>query len=89
VIIFLTLPAGTRYAMVGDLVWQLEGITLREERPWISRKGSDSDAEGTRQNLLRMIALKECAAPVVRHGRCIEPTSSLPTPSGCNGGLRS
>ena len=30
-----------------------------EERPWITRKGSDSDAEGTRENLLRMIALKE------------------------------
>jgi len=58
VIIFVTLHNGTRYAFVGDLVWQLEGITLREERPWITRKGSDSDAEGTRENLLRMIALR-------------------------------
>ncbi len=58
-IILVTLHNGTRYAFVGDLVWQLEGITLREERPWITRKGSDSDAEGTRENLLRMIALKE------------------------------
>jgi glyoxylase-like metal-dependent hydrolase (beta-lactamase superfamily II) len=33
VIIFVTLRNGTRYAFVGDLVWQLEGITLREERP--------------------------------------------------------
>ncbi|HBZ69864.1 MAG TPA: Zn-dependent hydrolase [Deltaproteobacteria bacterium] len=59
VIIFLTLPSGKRYAMVGDLVWQLEGITLREERPWITRRWADSDAGGTRENLLRMIALKE------------------------------
>jgi len=59
VIIFVTLANGTRYAFVGDLVWQLEGITLREERPWITRKGSDADAEGNRENLLRMIALKE------------------------------
>jgi hypothetical protein len=29
------------------------------ERPWICRKFADSDAEGTRENLLRMIALKE------------------------------
>jgi len=58
VIIFVTLPSGTRYAFVGDLVWQLEGITLREERPWITRR-SDLDAEGTRENLLRMIAVKE------------------------------
>jgi N-acyl homoserine lactone hydrolase len=59
VIIFATLANETRYAFVGDLVWQLEGITLREERPWATRKGSDWDAEGNRENLLRMIALKE------------------------------
>jgi glyoxylase-like metal-dependent hydrolase (beta-lactamase superfamily II) len=58
VIIFVNLQKGTRYAFVGDLVWQLEGITLLEERPWISRR-SDSNAEGTRENLLRIIALKE------------------------------
>jgi len=58
VIIFVTLHNGTRYAFVGDLVWQLEGISLREERLWITRN-SDSDAEGTRENLLRMIAIKE------------------------------
>jgi N-acyl homoserine lactone hydrolase len=44
---------------VGDLVWQLEGITQREERDGIVRKFADSDADGTRENLLRMIALKE------------------------------
>jgi N-acyl homoserine lactone hydrolase len=56
VIIFVTLHDGTRYAFVGDLVWQLEGITEREERPWASRY-SDSDAAGTRTQLLHMIAL--------------------------------
>jgi len=59
VIIFVTLYNGTRYALVGDLVWQLEGITLREERSWLIRQVVDSDAAGTRQNLLRMIAIKE------------------------------
>jgi glyoxylase-like metal-dependent hydrolase (beta-lactamase superfamily II) len=59
VIIFVTLENGTRYAFVGDLVWQLEGITLREDRPWIVRKFADFDPEGTRENLLRMIAIKE------------------------------
>lgn len=43
----------------GDLVWQLDGITLREERPWITRRGSDSDVEGNRENLLRIVALKD------------------------------
>ena len=59
VIIFVTLPNGPRYAFVGDLVWQLEGITQREERDGIVREFADTDAERTRENLLRMIALKE------------------------------
>ena len=60
VIIFVTLPNGTRYAFVGDLVYQLEGITQREERPWLVRKmGADEDPAANRENLLRIIALKE------------------------------
>ena len=59
VVIFVTLSSGTRYPFVGDLVYQLEGITLREERPWLVRRKADTDAEGNRQNLLRVIALKE------------------------------
>ena len=60
VIIFVTLPDGKRYAFVGDLVYQLEGITQREERSWFVRvNGADVDAEGNRENMLRIIALKE------------------------------
>ena len=59
VMIFVTLYNGARYAFVGDLVWQLEGITLREERPWITRRKADLDAAGTRRNLLHLIAIKE------------------------------
>jgi glyoxylase-like metal-dependent hydrolase (beta-lactamase superfamily II) len=59
VIIFVTRHDRTRYAFVGDLVWQLEGITEREERPWATRIGSDSDAGGNRKNLLHTIAIKE------------------------------
>jgi glyoxylase-like metal-dependent hydrolase (beta-lactamase superfamily II) len=58
VIIFVTLQNGTRYAFVGDLVWQIEGLTLREERPWFTRMFADLDPSGTREHLLRMIALK-------------------------------
>jgi glyoxylase-like metal-dependent hydrolase (beta-lactamase superfamily II) len=57
-IIFMSLHNGTRYPFVGDLVWKLEGITLREDRLWINRR-SDPNAAGTRKNLLRIIALKE------------------------------
>jgi glyoxylase-like metal-dependent hydrolase (beta-lactamase superfamily II) len=60
VVIFVTLPDGGRYAFVGDLVYQMEGITLRRERSWVvSRMGGDEDSAGNRENLLRVIALKE------------------------------
>jgi glyoxylase-like metal-dependent hydrolase (beta-lactamase superfamily II) len=59
VIIFVTLHDGTHYAFVGDLVYQLEGITQREERSWLVRRFSDSDADGTRENLLHVIAIKK------------------------------
>ena len=57
VIVFLALPSGKRYALVGDLVWQREGISEREERPWLQRSIADSDASGVRENLLRMAAI--------------------------------
>ena len=80
-IIFVTLHNGTRYAFVGDLVWQLEGITLREKRPWITRKGSDSDAEGTRENLLRMYYFGSGPADLEELGRGIRRNAERAT--GC------
>jgi N-acyl homoserine lactone hydrolase len=59
VIVFLALPSGRRLALVGDLAWQREGITEREERPWSSRMLADADAASVRQNLLRMAAIAE------------------------------
>jgi glyoxylase-like metal-dependent hydrolase (beta-lactamase superfamily II) len=59
VIIFVTLPTKERYAFVGDLVWQLEGITLRRERPWLMRRSVDVDEEQLRASLLHMIAIHE------------------------------
>lgn len=56
-IVFLTLPSGKRYALVGDVVWQREGISLREERPWLSRTLADADRAGVRDDILRMAAI--------------------------------
>lgn len=56
VIVFVTLPEGSRYAFVGDLVWQLEGIREREERPWFARR-SDLDPAQVRANLGRTAAI--------------------------------
>ncbi len=57
VIVFVALPAGRRLALVGDLVWQREGISLREERPWLLRRLADWNPAGVRENILRMAAL--------------------------------
>ncbi len=57
VIVFVTVPDGTRYAFLGDLVWQREGILEREERPWIQRTAVDGDPAGVRTNILRVAAL--------------------------------
>ena len=57
VIVFLALPDARRFALVGDLVWQQEGIREREEKPWATRMVVDDDARGVRENLLRMNAI--------------------------------
>ena len=57
VIVFVSLPSGTRYMFLGDLVWQLEGITEREERPLIQRTLADSDPEAVRQLIGKVAAI--------------------------------
>jgi len=59
VIVFLTLPDGKRYALLGDLVWQREGITEREERPWLTRSLADVDEGAVREQILRVAAVAE------------------------------
>ncbi len=44
-VVFLSLPSGTRYTLVGDLVWQMEGLEIPAEKPWPLRRliGEDDD----------------------------------------------
>jgi glyoxylase-like metal-dependent hydrolase (beta-lactamase superfamily II) len=57
VVVFVALPSGARYALVGDLVWQLEGLRDREERPWFESRTLGEDTAVLRQSLLRMSAI--------------------------------
>jgi glyoxylase-like metal-dependent hydrolase (beta-lactamase superfamily II) len=57
VVVFVTLPGDVRYAFVGDLVWQREGILEREERPWATSKTLNEDPVALRDSLLRMSAI--------------------------------
>jgi glyoxylase-like metal-dependent hydrolase (beta-lactamase superfamily II) len=57
VIVFVTSPSGKRWAFLGDLVWQREGILEREERPWVQRTLGDADPAAVRENILRVAAI--------------------------------
>jgi len=57
VITFVTPPGARRYAFVGDLVWQREGVEIPAERPWLSRRLVDGDAASVRTWIVRMHAL--------------------------------
>jgi len=59
VIAFVTTSAGQRYALVGDLVWQKEGVELPAERPWISRRMVDADAGRVRELLVQLHQLQQ------------------------------
>lgn len=57
ILVFLTLPSGTRLVLLGDLVWQSEGITLPAERPWLSRHLVDHDPEQIRAAIAHVAGL--------------------------------
>jgi N-acyl homoserine lactone hydrolase len=45
VVVFVSLPSGTRYAFVGDLVWQMVGFEIPADKPWMLRQliGEDNN----------------------------------------------
>lgn len=57
IVVFLTLPSGRRLALLGDLVWQLDGIERRAERPWLSRRLVDDDPAGVRTAIAQVAAI--------------------------------
>lgn len=65
IIAFIATPDGKRYALVGDLVWQTEGIELPAERPWISRQLVDWDDERVRALIVHMHKLKAAMPELV------------------------
>ncbi len=57
IVAFVALPSGARYALLGDVVWQTEGIELPSERPWLTRAMVDEDAAGVRESIRRVAAI--------------------------------
>ena len=58
VLVFIALPSGKRLALLGDLVWQSDGITRPAERPWLSRVLVDDDAAAVRVAIEHVAALR-------------------------------
>jgi N-acyl homoserine lactone hydrolase len=58
-IAFIHLPDGKRYALIGDIAWQSEGVSLPTERPWLVRRMVDVDAARVREVLVRLHMLKK------------------------------
>lgn len=67
VIVFVTLPAGQRYAFIGDVAWQLEGVCRPAERPFLMRKLADVDPSLVRQDLLKVASLAGLMQVVPAH----------------------
>ena len=57
IIAFISLPTGARYALLGDLVWQNEGVDIPAERPWLSRRLVREDDDLVRENIARIAAI--------------------------------
>jgi len=54
VVVFVNLPSGTRYALLGDLVWQTEGIELPAQKPWLLRRLIGEDDSEVLKNIAIM-----------------------------------
>ena len=67
IIVFVTVPSGSRYAFIGDLTWQLEGIARRLEKPLMMRILADSDSRQVRRDMERVIALQDRMRIVPAH----------------------
>ena len=67
VIVFVALPTGKRYAFIGDVAWQLDGVRKPAERPLLMRKLADVDAGQVRVDLLRIASLASVMQLVPAH----------------------
>ncbi|MEN0083886.1 MAG: MBL fold metallo-hydrolase [Leifsonia sp.] len=88
VVVFVTLPEGERFAFIGDLTWQLDGVTERLERPWLMRTVADLDAGEVRTNLARTIALSDRMHIVPSHDLRAYAAIPLLSPEPAAGGAR-
>mgnify|MGYP000480565667 CR=1 FL=1 len=59
IVTFVHTEDGKHYALIGDLVWQKEGIELPAERPWLARMLVDHDAAAVRRQIVHLHRLQK------------------------------
>jgi glyoxylase-like metal-dependent hydrolase (beta-lactamase superfamily II) len=64
VIVFITLASGRRFALIGDIVWQMEGLEREVEKPWLSRMVADHSPRDV-QHLITTLAHLRQAHPAI------------------------
>jgi glyoxylase-like metal-dependent hydrolase (beta-lactamase superfamily II) len=57
IVAFINLPSGKRFALLGDLVWQAEAVSIPAERPWLSRRLVRENDDQVRENIARVAAI--------------------------------
>lgn len=67
VVVFVCLPSGQWYALIGDLTWQMDGISRGAQRRWMMRRMADVDPQVVRQRLQKSIALRDVMQIVPAH----------------------
>ncbi len=58
VTLFVALPDGSRYAFIGDLVWQLDCLMQERERPFVARWLADSNPAQVRKGIEHILSIK-------------------------------
>jgi glyoxylase-like metal-dependent hydrolase (beta-lactamase superfamily II) len=63
--VFVTLPDGKRFLIIGDTSWTREGVDWPAEKPWIARRMVDFDAAGVREQLVLLHQLQRANPELV------------------------
>jgi glyoxylase-like metal-dependent hydrolase (beta-lactamase superfamily II) len=56
--VFVNLPSGQRFLIIGDTSWTKEGVDWPAEKPWMARRMVDFDAAGVRKQLVLLHQLQ-------------------------------
>jgi glyoxylase-like metal-dependent hydrolase (beta-lactamase superfamily II) len=56
--VFVSLPSGKRFLIIGDTSWTKEGVDWPAEKPWLARRMVDHDAAAVREQLVMLHQLQ-------------------------------